>query len=94
VKSVDAFNATTQLPEIAMQDMPVADADQPIGVQLANDHVLIGKAGGIPAPAPTPVVSVGPVVLPAPGRLVDLQLRVSAPATGRDLRTCVQELQG
>ena len=35
--------------------------------------------------APTPVVSVSPVVLPAPGRGEDVQVRVSAPATGRDL---------
>ena len=34
---------------------------------------------------PIPVVSVKPVVLPAPGRGTDLQVRVSAPATGRDL---------
>jgi predicted dienelactone hydrolase len=34
---------------------------------------------------PTPVVSVKPVVLPAPGRGADLQVRVSAPATGGDL---------
>jgi predicted dienelactone hydrolase len=34
---------------------------------------------------PTPVVSVKPVTLPAPGRGTDLQVRVSAPATGRDL---------
>jgi predicted dienelactone hydrolase len=34
---------------------------------------------------PTAVVSVKPVVLPAPGRGVDLQVRVSAPVTGRDL---------
>ena len=34
---------------------------------------------------PTPVVSVSPVVLSAPGRAVDLQLRVSAPVTGREL---------
>ncbi|BCL77946.1 chlorophyllase [Ktedonobacteria bacterium brp13] len=35
--------------------------------------------------APTPVVSVSPVVLSAPGRAVDLQMRVSAPVTGREL---------
>ncbi|MFD1470420.1 alpha/beta hydrolase family protein [Hymenobacter caeli] len=35
--------------------------------------------------APTRVVSVSPVVLPAPGRAVDLQLRVSAPVTGSAL---------
>lgn len=35
--------------------------------------------------APVPVVSVSPIVLPAPGRSVPLQVRVSAPVTGRDL---------
>ncbi|MFD4033748.1 alpha/beta hydrolase family protein [Streptomyces sp. NPDC058637] len=34
---------------------------------------------------PAPVLSVGPVVLPAPGRAVDLEMRVSAPMTGSDL---------
>ncbi|WP_406326916.1 alpha/beta hydrolase family protein [Streptomyces sp. NBC_00203] len=34
---------------------------------------------------PTPVLSVSPVVLPAPGRAVDLQVRVSAPVTGSEL---------
>jgi pimeloyl-ACP methyl ester carboxylesterase len=35
--------------------------------------------------APTPVLSVSPVVLSAPGRAVDLQVRVSAPLTGGEL---------
>ncbi len=35
--------------------------------------------------APTRVISVSPVVLPAPGRAVDIRMRISAPATGRDL---------
>ncbi|MEU1375054.1 chlorophyllase [Streptomyces triculaminicus] len=35
--------------------------------------------------SPTPVLSVGPVVLPAPDRAVDLQVRVSAPVTGSEL---------
>ncbi|MCT9111931.1 alpha/beta hydrolase family protein [Streptomyces mirabilis] len=34
---------------------------------------------------PTPVLSVSPVVLPVPGRAVDLEVRVSAPVTGSDL---------
>ncbi|MFD5801289.1 alpha/beta hydrolase family protein [Streptomyces sp. NPDC127020] len=34
---------------------------------------------------PTPVLSVAPVTLPAPGRAVDLQVRVSAPVTGSEL---------
>ncbi|RKG83671.1 alpha/beta hydrolase family protein [Corallococcus terminator] len=35
--------------------------------------------------APTPVISVSPVVLSSPGRGEDLQVRVSAPATGSQL---------
>ncbi|MGK8556141.1 alpha/beta hydrolase family protein [Nocardia gipuzkoensis] len=35
--------------------------------------------------ASTPVLSVSPVVLPAPGRTVDLQVRVSAPVSGSEL---------
>src|SRR5258705_9634735 len=34
---------------------------------------------------PAPVLSVSPVVLSAPGRAVDLQVRVSAPVTGSEL---------
>ncbi|MET8388742.1 chlorophyllase [Streptosporangium canum] len=35
--------------------------------------------------SPIPVLSVSPVVLPAPGRAVDLEVRVSAPVTGSEL---------
>ncbi|WP_369216032.1 alpha/beta hydrolase family protein [Streptomyces flavofungini] len=35
--------------------------------------------------APVPVLSYGPVVLPVPGRPVDLQVRVTAPETGTGL---------
>jgi predicted dienelactone hydrolase len=35
--------------------------------------------------APAPVLSFGPLVLPSPGRAVDLQIRVSAPVTGSGL---------
>ncbi|MFF3859539.1 alpha/beta hydrolase family protein [Streptomyces sp. NPDC002209] len=42
-----------------------------------------------PAHAPTTVVSAKPVVLPAPDRGEDLQVRVSAPATGGDLPVIV-----
>ncbi|HEY3482870.1 MAG TPA: chlorophyllase [Streptomyces sp.] len=38
-----------------------------------------------PLTAPVPVLSVSPVVLPVPGRAVDLELRVSAPVTGSGL---------
>jgi predicted dienelactone hydrolase len=63
-----------------MQDNP--RANKGIGLE---DHAAIGKAENIPIGASTPVVSVSPVVLPAPGRAVDLQIRVSAPTIGRDL---------
>lgn len=39
----------------------------------------------LPISAPAPVASVSPVVLSAPGRGEDLQVRVSAPATGGQL---------
>ncbi|MEV4033888.1 alpha/beta hydrolase family protein [Streptomyces umbrinus] len=43
-------------------------------------------ADTVSSPTPVlPVLSVSPVVLPAPGRAVDLQVRVSAPVTGSDL---------
>ncbi|WP_049575224.1 alpha/beta hydrolase family protein [Streptomyces sp. SBT349] len=41
------------------------------------------------AGAPPPVISVRPVVLPAPGRGEDLHVRVSAPMTGGDLPVIV-----
>lgn len=55
-----------------------------------RDHAAIGKAEDIPVSAsPTPVLSVSPVVLSAPGRggdvQIDLHIRVSAPTTGRNL---------
>lgn len=43
------------------------------------------SVGTIPSLPPAPVVSVAPIVLPAPGRAVPLQVRVSAPVTGSDL---------
>ncbi len=43
------------------------------------------QADTIPVSVPTPIVSISPVTLPAPGRAVELQMRVSAPITGRDL---------
>ncbi|WP_046114307.1 alpha/beta hydrolase family protein [Aquincola tertiaricarbonis] len=45
----------------------------------------ISSVGPIPSGAPVPVLSVSPIVLPAPGRTVALQLRVSVPVVGRDL---------
>jgi hypothetical protein len=41
------------------------------------------------ASAPAVVISAKPVILPAPGRGEDLQVRVSAPATGDGLPVVV-----
>ena len=71
-----------------MQDKsvaPVAGANSGAGLQTMKDHALIGKAENIPINTPTRVVSVSPVVLPANGRAVDLEIRISAPAVGRGL---------
>lgn len=43
------------------------------------------EAEYLPVSPPVPVVSVSPVTLPVPGRAVNLQMRISAPASGRDL---------
>ncbi len=64
---------------------PTSDPKKETGIQRGRDHVRIGRAANIPVPAATPVVAVSPVVLSVPGRLVDLQVKVSAPTTGRDL---------
>jgi predicted dienelactone hydrolase len=50
-----------------------------------TDHALIGQAKALPVISPTPAFSISPIVLPAPSRLVDLRLRVSAPITGTNL---------
>ncbi|MEE1942823.1 chlorophyllase [Streptomyces sp. TRM 70361] len=47
---------------------------------MSESTPAAGTAG-----APTPVLSVGPVVLPAPDRAVDLEVKVSAPVAGSGL---------
>ncbi|KAF3388521.1 hypothetical protein F1880_003698 [Penicillium rolfsii] len=57
---------------------------QKISKRLPNfgDHALIGESAKLPINDATPVISMSPVVLPAPDRIMDLHMRVSAPATG------------
>jgi len=43
------------------------------------------EAAGIPVSDATPVTTFSPVVLSVPGRIVDLHIKVSSPATGSDL---------
>ena len=54
-------------------------------IQNKEDHALIGEAKSLPSSAPTPVITFSPVVLQVPGRIVDLQIKISAPATGKEL---------
>ncbi len=55
------------------------------GIVLGRDHAGIGRAAQIPVPPATSIVAVSPVTLPAPARIVDLELKVTAPTTGDDL---------
>ena len=64
------------------QETTTHGADLRIGVR---DHALIGRAAQLPVSAATPVVTVSPVTLAAPGRPVDLQMKVSAPTVGDGL---------
>ena len=45
-------------------------------------HALIGAAADIPINPSKPIISFSPIVLHAPSRPVDLQLRVTVPSTG------------
>jgi predicted dienelactone hydrolase len=51
-----------------------------LGADVAEATVGAGHPGG-----PGRIISVSPVTLPAPGRAVPLEVRVSAPVTGRNL---------
>ncbi|KAI8670292.1 hypothetical protein NCS55_00775000 [Fusarium keratoplasticum] len=46
---------------------------------------LIGGAADIPVNSPTPILTFSPVVIPSTDRRVDLELKVTAPATGDSL---------
>ena len=48
---------------------------------------LIDKARHIPVGDATPTVSVSPIALAAPDRRFPLEVRLTAPATGRDHRS-------
>ncbi|KAG0646666.1 hypothetical protein D0Z07_7395 [Hyphodiscus hymeniophilus] len=60
-------------------------ASQGVEPYSLPDHALIGEAKNIQVDAATPVVTISPLIIPAPGRLVPLQIKVSAPTTGTHL---------
>ncbi|KAI0509569.1 Alpha/Beta hydrolase protein [Xylaria bambusicola] len=49
---------------------------------MASEHVLIGAAAKIPVGPSSPITVYTPLIIPSPGRPVELQLRVTAPVTG------------
>lgn len=62
-------------------------ADQSPSSRLPNmkEHASIGDAAKIPVNESTPVISVTPIILPTPDRIIDLHIRVSAPVSGTGL---------
>jgi hypothetical protein len=60
-------------------------SEKQTGIVLGRDHAGIGRAAQVPVPAATPIVAVSPVILSAPDRIVDLELKVTAPTTGGNL---------
>ncbi|OJJ99606.1 hypothetical protein ASPACDRAFT_1888295 [Aspergillus aculeatus ATCC 16872] len=53
-----------------------------VNFRTMQDHALIGQAAQIAVPAPEQTISISPVVLPAPNRIIDLHMRITAPTTG------------
>ncbi|KAI8946517.1 alpha/beta-hydrolase [Xylaria longipes] len=50
---------------------------------MATEHALLGAAAKLPVNSFfSPIISFTPVIIPSPGRPAELQLRVTAPATG------------
>ncbi|KAI0399497.1 Alpha/Beta hydrolase protein [Xylaria palmicola] len=52
---------------------------------MATEHALLGKAAEIPVGSTSPIISFTPVVIPSPGRPVELHIRVTAPVSGDNL---------
>lgn len=82
-RTLPALTKDTVMDDQTHSAMTASREANPVGTSW--DHALIGRADDLPVSEPTPVMSVSPVVLPAPGRLCDLRLRISAPIVGREL---------
>ncbi|PWY83241.1 alpha/beta-hydrolase [Aspergillus sclerotioniger CBS 115572] len=44
-----------------------------------SDHALIGLASQLPLNAPSPIISISPIILPMPSRITDLHLKLTLP---------------
>ncbi|CRG91296.1 hypothetical protein PISL3812_08344 [Talaromyces islandicus] len=54
-------------------------------LQPLKDHAWIGQAEKIPINSPGSFISISPITVPAPGRVVELQVRIAAPRAGDSL---------
>jgi dienelactone hydrolase len=69
-----------------MNDSPSpVRATKETGIVLGRDHAGIGRAAGIPVSPGVPIIAISPVTLSAPDRIVNLELKVTAPTTGGNL---------
>jgi dienelactone hydrolase len=66
-------------------ETPTPANEMHTGIVLGRDHAAIGRAAQIPVPPATPIVAVSPVTLSAPDRIVDLEVKVTAPISGGKL---------
>ncbi|GLY91859.1 hypothetical protein Airi02_097870 [Actinoallomurus iriomotensis] len=67
----------------ALAGLPAVNQPKEDPDMTESDPAITDAAIGLGTP--TPIVSVKPITLPAPGRGDDLRVKVSAPTTGRDL---------
>jgi hypothetical protein len=54
-------------------------------LQPLKDHAWVGEAEKILINSPGSFISISPITVPAPGRVVELQVRIAAPRTGDNL---------
>ncbi|RAH41823.1 alpha/beta hydrolase family protein [Aspergillus brunneoviolaceus CBS 621.78] len=66
---------------MAIQDHSTITTSSTSSARRPQDHALIGQAAKIPAAAPEQTISISPVILPAPNRIIDLHMRITAPST-------------
>jgi acetyl esterase/lipase len=84
-EAIASRERTTRNP--VMTDTTLAPiATKQTGIVLGRDHAGIGKAAEIPVTPATPIVAISPVTLSGSiDRIVDLELKVTAPTTGENL---------
>ncbi|SEB08365.1 alpha/beta hydrolase family protein [Pedobacter hartonius] len=77
--AIAVMNILLSYSTIVRSQTPAASANQQM------EDPLIGRASKIPVNPATSIISISPVILSAPGRVVNLQVRITAPRTGKNL---------